>query len=206
MSLADLRSNPVYALQNHFYFLHPPRLLRPVSCVLKGEKSPLSGPFIELKVVEIAGGHDYFFPYTHYTPQGVTANHLRSGAIAITPGMNGCALEVVVKNDQYVFYHDRNGRSMKHVHIKGGIGYMVCRIEAGAYWDEEWATDTLKRGLTPIYQFLCVYKANFWHVGIYRFGITIKNNKVSLGGPGIGPEIRDAYVGYFNKTIRLIRR
>jgi len=128
------------------------------------------------------------------------------GTIAITTGMNGCALEVVDKDGSYVFYHDRNGNSMNSVNVPGGVGTTVCRVTAESYWDDVWAANQMQMGRAVQYQFLCVFKRSFWHVGCFRFGTDGSGVRVAHGGPGVGPGQDSAYVGYFNQTIRLIRR
>jgi hypothetical protein len=127
------------------------------------------------------------------------------GAIAITTGMNGCALEVVFKNGNYVFYHDRNASSMGSVAVPGGVGTICCRIGPDSYWDATWANQVFSQQQVPQYQFVCVFVGNFWHVGCFRVASNNAGTVVHSGGPGLGPNIGSSYVGYFNQSIRLMR-
>jgi len=203
MGLQQLRANPRAASATNVYFLKPPQgAVGPTECII-GELHPGTTPgFVTLTMVVAPGnGIDYFFPYLHGAPRGVTvpANPLR-GAIAATTGMNGCALEVVVKNGDYVFYHDRNANSMGLVNVPGGIGTTVCRVGPSTYWDANWAVGQARMMRTPQYQFMCVYVGNYWHVLCFRIA-TDHLGAVRSGGPGLPGG--GSYVGYFNQTVRL---
>lgn len=206
MSLQQLRSAPVAALQNNIYQLTTPYPQIPTPCLVGQVGIANTNPFCTLRAMATPGGGvDYFFPYTHGAPQGVTVPaNSPSGTIAITPGMNGCALEVVVKNNDFVFYHDRNSNTMNSVNVAGGVGTTVCRIAANFYWDNVWANNVIANMRTPIYQFICVLKGGFWHVGCFRFAIA-QDGTAHSGGPGVGPNLNQSYVGYFNNSIRLVR-
>lgn len=202
MSLQNLRQAPRQAMANAVYYLAVAFPHGPTRCLL-GQVGLQPRGFYELAMVPAPlGGIDFYFPYGP-VPQGVTAPAAPgNGAIAITTGMNGCALEVVVKNGNYVFYHDTNGKRMGLVHVAGGVGTTVCRVEAASYWDNAWANHVFQQGRIPQYQFLCVFHGNYWHVACFRFATT----------PGLAPQVvhggprlvlNGSYIGYFNQTVRL---
>lgn len=143
-------------------------------------------------------GRDYYFPYRQQAAECVVVQHPPEGCIAVTGGMNGCALEVTLRHGVYTFYHDANGENMHRV---GNAGTRVCRIEADAYWDDH-AIEALMVGMpppAPIVQFVCVYKAGYWHVGctgLLLRGDRIVGTFVPKGGK---------YRGYFNDTFHLMQ-
>ncbi|WP_147426585.1 hypothetical protein [Trinickia fusca] len=150
----------------------------------------------ELTINRSESGRDFYFPYVHGVGNVTVGpvNGIAEGTIVVTGGMNGCALEVTVQNNQFVFHHDSNGRCMGRVRNAGAT---VCRIEANAYW----RGDGAERYKYPLVQFICVYRHNWWHVlsfGIYTDGgSTVKGGFDPIGG---------RYRGYFNENIRLMQR
>ena len=201
MSLQNLRQDPRQAMGNTVYYLAVAVPYGPTPCLL-GQVGVQPLGFYQLTLVPAPiGGIDFYFPYGP-VPQGVSTVAPGNGAIAITTGMNGCALEVVVKNGSYVFYHDTNGNRMGLVQVAGGVGTTVCRVVADNYWDNVWATQVVQQGHIPQYQFLCVFRGNFWHVGCFRFATTPGlAPQVVHGGPGLG--LNGSYIGYFNQTVSL---
>ena len=143
------------------------------------------------------GGNDYYFPYV----QGVgevsvgATNNIPEGTIAVTGGMNGCALEATVKNNQFVFYHDQNGRCMNGVR---NAGRTVCRITEASYWPQN---IQMMQHQYPIIQFISVYRNSFWHV--VCFGL-FTDGRHSVNG-GFEP-LGGRYRGYFNDNIKLMQR
>ena len=88
--------------------------------------------------------------------------------------MDGCALEVCQKGEEYWFYHDSDGNSMHKVHDPGR---RLCRITSEEYWDD--AFDNMRIDVIPYVQFICVYQRPFWHVG--SFGIKLGNHSAIEG-------------------------
>lgn len=142
------------------------------------------------------GGSDYYFPYVRGVGQVTVGpvGRIPEGTIVVTGGMNGCALEVTVRNNQFVFYHDQNGVSMRGV---WNAGRTVCRITEAAYWPTHFV---MAQTRYPIVQFICVYRYGFWHV--LGYGIYTNGGNVPVAG---FPPRDGIYRGYFNDNIRLMQ-
>ena len=202
MSLQQLRQAPQQAATATNYYLSVTAPYGPTPCIL-GQVGITPGGLCTLQMVPAPlGGIDYYFPYGPVPAGVIVPAAPGNGTIAITTGMNGCALEVVVKNGDYVFYHDTNGNRMGQVRVAGGVGTLVCRIDDSNYWDNTWASHIVQQGLIPQYQFVCVFRGNYWHVCCFRFATTRGlAPQIMRDGPGLG--INGAYIGYFNQNVRL---
>ncbi len=213
MDLHNLRINPRETIESRNFFVNHkniPGVLGGNVLIQSQRKS--SGVNI-LKIYP--GGDDFYFPYNAHTSDGGYGydgigsvniqEPVRSGTIAITGGMNGCALDVYFKNAQYLFVHDNNGRYANNI-INPGV--RVCRIEAEAYWG---GFDPARRyNNAPVYsicQFICIYANNYWHVGC--FGTVKGFNRSTRQSSDIVDAFEPLggkYRGYFNANIHLIQR
>lgn len=80
------------------------------------------------------GQGDWLFPYINTSDGGVGVCVVPAGQVdgtlVVTGGMNGCSLQVNKSGDDFYFYHDNNGRSMKG---KLTPGEVVCRVDYKDY-------------------------------------------------------------------------
>lgn len=195
-------------LQKNNYYLERPFIDKSCSVVISSEYrqdldlytlSANSHPFPFL--------NDYFFNYYQFgqinQPAYIPRRLLTNGTTAITPLMNGCALEVRydIRNDTYLFYHDNNGRQLSNV---SSYEKVVCRITANNYYNDYWINDYMNQATEKnVYfciQFICVYFSGSWYVGTTGIVLGLNNKPV-----GIFPPKNRKYKGYFNRDEELIQ-
>ena len=200
MGLTQLRTNPQTVLSSEHFFVDTRNLVQtPLGCTVQINEQLKNGVFYW----DIANHHstDFYFPYVQGNAGYVgIQTPIQDGTVVVTGGMNGCALEVCYLNDNYYFYHDAYGSNM---HKQRNVGTQVCRIEAGNYWNNNIAGQSTF--YIPTIQFVCVYKAGFWHVGasgIYYTGNDFASKEIK----GVFVPEGGKYRGYFNDTIHLIQR
>ena len=200
MGLTQLRTNPQTVLSSEHFFVDTRNLVQtPLGCTVQINEQLKNGVFYW----DIANHQstDFYFPYVQGNAGYVgIQTPIQDGTVVVTGGMNGCALEVCYLNDNYYFYHDANGSNM---HKQRNVGTQVCRIEAGNYWNNNIAGQSTF--YIPTIQFVCVYKAGFWHVGasgIYYTGNDFASKEIK----GVFVPEGGKYRGYFNDTIHLIQR
>jgi hypothetical protein len=166
---------------------------------------------VNVSVLEIKpGGTDYYFPYnTHgFGPvQGIGSAQVtnpRNGCVAVTGGMNGCALGVYFKNNEYRFVHDANGMYARNL---VDVGEQVCRITADAYWPDQPPIFSHNDAPTvPICQFICVFANGVWHVGC--FGISTGFNSSTRSNTDVAGTFepkRGKYRGHFSENSTLLQ-
>lgn len=217
MTLSQLRAHPVDALSRNIYLFEYQGESKPSSGMVGNMGSSASASSCHVLTYQPGGspGIDYYFPYGT-EPRGVSVDEPIDGAIAITGGMNGCALQVNAIGGKMVFYHDNNSDRM-HRAEPPEAGTMVCRIPVSAYWDGAWYAANNFKDTVIIYQFILVHRGGNWHVGCFRFlqdvfagkikkdqKMLTQTYKVRSCGPGLGPAIKSSYVGYFNPSKPLI--
>ena len=200
MGLTQLRTNPQTVLSSEHFFVDTRNLVQtPLGCTVQINEQLKNG----VVYGDSANNHstDFYFPYVQGNAGYVgIQTPVQDGTVVVTGGMNGCALEVCYLNDNYYFYHDANGSNM---HKQRNVGTQVCRIEAGNYWNNNIAGQSTF--YIPTIQFVCVYKAGFWHVGasgIYYTGNDFASKEIK----GVFVAEGGKYRGYFNDTIHLIQR
>ena len=149
-----------------------------------------------------APGKDYFFPFG--VPNlGCVIENPADGAIAVTAYMTGCALQVNASGGKYYFYHDAQAKNMATAQ-PAAPGKIVCRLAPEEYWDTGFANNSMEALKQPFgYHFISVYQDGKWHVGSYRFKISGMTKEITGGGPGLGPKIKQAYVGAFSADAAL---
>jgi hypothetical protein len=86
------------------------------------------------KLTANQGQGDWLFPYINTAGGGVGVCVVPAGqvdgTIVVTGGMNGCSLQVNKSGNDFYFYHDNNGNSMKG---KLTPGEVVCRVDYKDY-------------------------------------------------------------------------
>ena len=86
------------------------------------------------KLTAKQGQGDWFFPYVNTAEGGVGVCIVPAGqpdgTLVVTGGMNGCSLQVNKSGNDFYFYHDNNGNSMKGKLTPGEI---VCRVNYKDY-------------------------------------------------------------------------
>jgi hypothetical protein len=94
----------------------------------------LSGNVYQL--VAKQGFGDYFYPYVNGNPGvgecTVPVGRAANGAMVVTGGMNGCALQVNRVGNNFVFYHDNNGNSLAQM-MPAAQGQVACRVTFNDY-------------------------------------------------------------------------
>jgi len=126
--MANLRTNPDATLLNHGFLVESSVY---TTVTIGGGCTPvcshLSGQVYKLAVGKGAG--DWFYPYINATQGGVGVCIVpvgqAEGTLALTGGMNGCALQVNKSGNDFYFYHDSNGESLKGKLTPGDV---VCRV------------------------------------------------------------------------------
>jgi hypothetical protein len=202
MKLEELRNGPRAILEKEDLYANYDNIPGP----LGGNVSISASVIKTVNMLKISpGGADYYYPYI-FLGAGVVNVQMpvTNGTIALTGGMNGCALDVRLKDGYYSFYHDNNGNYMTAVKDPG---IQVCRIEVDAYWGGYEIKTYNGAPTTPIVQFVCVYSKNYWHVGAsgILLGMNTKTQKCTEVVDTFIPT-RGKYRGYFNDTIHLIQR
>lgn len=200
--LSNLRNNPVATIQNSFIYVDTSPMGRNNGRhVLITETDHTIYSYFRIQPAIVS--RDFYFPFLARNVGDIRNVRPINGTIVVTPGMNGCALEVCYSNGCYNFFHDADGKYMSTVR---NPGTRVCRIEANAYWDSRYTiSDNYLGYATPAVHFICVYKNGFWHVG--AFGFRSKFNPTGEDEiHGAFPPACGRYVGYFNDTIHLIKR
>lgn len=192
--LESLRTNPQGTIGSSYIYVKTcPNITAGCNIVIK-ETQCVHGSV--WSVEEQSGARDFYFPYVWQCAGNVCVANPEEEAVVVTSPMNGCAVEVRYWHNQYIFYHDTNGKCMGKANPAGTL---VCRIEAKAYWDErygECAPDAL-----PVVQFIFVFKDQRWHVG--AFGMQIdRNNDVCKTFVPVGGKYR----GTFSLTHCLVQR
>ncbi|KVT66464.1 hypothetical protein WK56_29795 [Burkholderia ubonensis] len=198
-NLMNLRTFPRQVADKHIFYLKNFTAGGPQNGYRAKISATLVNGINEMTVAQSEGGADYFFPYIWEGTGNVAVgpvNGIAEGTIVVTGGMNGCALEVTTRNDQFVFYHDKNGYSMGKVR---NAGTTVCRITSRAYWPNEFERIG-QRGQMPLVQFICVYRHSCWHV--LSFGLYIDNHRNVTGG---FEPVGGRYRGHFNDNIKLMQ-
>lgn len=195
-NLSQLRNNPRQTAKNNIFYVNTINM-----AVAQVGGSVRITPEIKngITVLNISSnispnGTDYYFPYIRGAGEVTVVpppNNNLEGTIVVTGGMNGCALEATVRNNQFVFYHDQNGSAMARVR---NAGRTVCSITANSYWPEGMQFQSHQY---PIVQFVCIYRNSFWHV--VCFGL-LTNGGHNVNG-GFEPK-GGRYRGYFNDNIR----
>jgi hypothetical protein len=196
-NLLALRLNPRSAAQQAYYVCVEDSILyRKEGQAVTITPSLTNGVTVLTISAGLAGSSnkDYYFPYIPGTVGKVVVADadVKAGVLAVTGGMNGCALEVRY-GDGYVFYHDANSEH------RGDMddGEVLWRTEP----DEDWGKGRgkLPPGTTkeryPLVQFICVYQEGMWHVvswGIFTDGSKTPVGVWSLVGP--------TYRGNFNRS------
>lgn len=162
--LKKLRNNPKKTIESSFIFLDS-AITGNDGCRVEISESYKDNVNV-LSITPSENSKDYFFPYIQANAGHVSVQP-EDGTIVLTPPMNGCALEVRYFHNNYIFYHDANGKNMDKVECKG---VLCCRIEAKDYWDDSYAK--YPEIALPAVQFVCVYYGQKWYVG--AFGIQYK--------------------------------
>lgn len=200
MTIAQLRVEPADALTRFIYAFTNPKLAEASSGIVDQSDTKFAMHTLAYR----AGGSpgiDYYFPYAR-VPLGISVENPADGAIAITPPMNGCALQVNSSGGRMIFYHDPDGNRMAQAQ-PAVSGTKVCRITSEAYWDAGWAASVAATMRLPGYQFICVHRGGVWHVGAFRFGTNASGSVVS-GGSASGPSVSSSYLGSFSATETLL--
>ncbi len=198
-NLMNLRIFPRQVADKHIFYLRNSA----ASSLQNGYRARISATLVnginEMTVAPSESGADFFFPYIWEGTGNVAVgpvNGIAEGTIVVTGGMNGCALEVTTRNDQFFFYHDKNGRSLGKVR---NAGTTVCRITSRAYWPDDFANIGRAEQI-PLVQFICVYRYGCWHV--LSFGLYVDNRLNVIGG---FEPVGGRYRGHFNDNIRLMQ-
>lgn len=177
MGLDYLRTNPEIEIRDGFYTLKSTPLVgeygRFRDIGFRGTITDMgfwhrlnSHGVYNLKFNNDTAGHDFYFPYLNgrngFGHVIVPEVNLVNGSIAITDGMNGCALEIFAnkKERTYLFYHNQDGGNPINPGMDGYV--RICRITSRAYLPNDihrWMTE---KGVNPFrcspsIQFLCVY-------------------------------------------------
>ena len=148
---------------------------------------------INTLILTQAPGDDYYFPYIQGAGSvEIPKQNLKNGALILTGGMNGCALDVRYKDNAYIFYHDQNARSLSN---KVDIGRCVCRFEPKDYWPSEVPMDNRSY---PIIQFICIYLKGEFHVHCYGILTNGQTTPLRLFKPR-----GSVYRGKFNYIFKL---
>jgi len=232
MGLSRLRDDPFSEIQKSYFFfpmdglptLDPDHMTQGIRGRLS-EKSYRSlrdryYSVFKLQFTQEANGTDYYFPYTFGTDGGfgsvaIPYDEVQNGTIAITGGMNGCALEVRADNErrQYVFYHDTNGNNHNAIERIGGE--LICRIDADAYYGRE-VIDEADRlhNRYPYYPinwvvlFICVYHKSYWMVvasGVYHYGNDVQGVFIPTDHTEPVPRQKSFYGIFNNDQFRTFR-
>lgn len=137
--LALLRKNPSDACRKYSFKVQLPQDPQTVGgrCTVRCE--PLGKEVYKLIVTSVENGGDWYFPYVNTgggvgecaVPIGQTP-----GTLALTGGMNGCALQVNRDAQNFYFYHDLNGTTLAQRSL-APPGERVCRVDSSRY---PWAT------------------------------------------------------------------
>lgn len=93
---------------------------------------------VKLLVEKNDNGTDWYYPYIQ---EGLNIiNYARipvgqpPGTLVLTTGMNGCALQVNKENDEYIFIHDANGKTIEKMKNVAPVpGDTQLRIEYKDY-------------------------------------------------------------------------
>lgn len=203
MSLQQLRTQPQSTLQKHHFFADCSQMpLAPLGGNVKLTETTAKG--ITTLLVN-GGGTDYYYPYIMMGAGVVNIQTpVRPGTVVVTGQMNGCALDVRLKDGYFSFYHDNNGAYMNAVN---NPGIQLCRIEANAYWGGFKMRQYNGAGLVPTVQFICVFMNNVWHVGCsgIMLGFNPRTRKATDIVESFIP-LNGKYRGFFNENINLIQR
>ncbi len=205
MRIEELRANPLLLATNQFF-------LRADSDGINymiGQACALSirGEEGDAKILSINNGNgDYYFPYifgaTDLGCVNISNEELRDGIIVITPAMNGCALDVRYNpKSGYMFFHDNNSRNFDAINTSLPNHICVCRVDANAYWNDgdiADKTEKIKDDVLPCFQFVCVYQAGFWHVGLSEIYLRQTQVVASFHRTVLGAD-----VGVFNGGVYL---
>ena len=140
-ALALLRADPESATEKFGFMIDPLFVeswdrwwsgdgwARLVSCLERG------GGIFVLTPKNESGG-DYYYPHlTTGVTKVVVPFGCSDGAIALTPAMNGCALQVNRDEHGLTFMHDGDGTSMKATgdDAPPANSQMVCRVDYAGY-------------------------------------------------------------------------
>lgn len=199
--LQNLRNNPEATIRNSFIYVDVTSMGRSNGgAVLITENDHSIYSYFRVTPAQVS--NDYYFPYVARNAGVIRNVRPINGTVVVTPGMNGCALEVCYSNGSYNFFHDADGKYMSTVRNPGTT---VCRIEAKDYWKKEFyiSYEAMKYA-QPVICFICVYKSGFWHVGAFGFRFTFKPTEEDQISSCFPPE-GGRYRGYFNDTIRLMQ-
>lgn len=217
-SLDQLKADPQIAINNNHYYLEPSVYSSElgVNFLLTS-----NGNIHRLSMLQAYTNYceGYYFPYKsiglgEIGHISLPAGRIFDGAIAITSGMNGCALEVryekkeskemgIVSEGIYHFYHDANGRQEKLMEKNATT---VCRISNDTYWPPQKQINALMikyKGSIPTVQFICIYRHGYWHVVCCGFFLGLRNGTSSEIVATFDP-LGGKYRGRFNAGTHLI--
>ncbi len=197
-ALALLRADPESATEKFGFMIDPYSWNRgsmvvgrwggpaSVSCLERG------GGIFVLTPKNESGG-DYYYPHlTTGVTKVVVPFGCSDGAIALTPAMNGCALQVNRDEHGLTFMHDGDGTSMKATgdDAPPANSQMVCRVDYAGYggaWAMSAGENMASAGnfrskrknvtVNPLSQSfcICVKKEGRWKV-FYSTIITLKTD------------------------------
>jgi hypothetical protein len=198
-AIDELRTDPQNALSRWRYYLGSTkdfdvrpgdgRLLKGGNCDLDmvsgGRLGKDNIPTVKLRVKNPSFAHGdlslktWYFPYLggHVGTVAVPAA-VADGTIAITPAMNGCALEVIQVGPMLHFYHDSNGNCLRKT-VLPVEGVRLCRVEYGDYAPDQVGDSVSSKGVFFFYQLLVVKRNGAWNV--VTCGFTTGANDAMLG-------------------------
>lgn len=189
-ALNNLRNSPINAIKSHLFCLEQ-NPTNPGLITLAPRKKILQHKQITLFATN-GGTRDYYFPFVSNGKGGigcvtVPSGKINGGGIAITPGMNGCALEIRKDQNNLYFYHDSDG---KHIKRDGNnnsliIGDRKYRLEFQDYESKfRYDEGRIAKGNFFIYQFICVLQRNM--VEVVGFGLYLDGTQKVTGSFGAG--------------------
>ena len=164
-SLALLRSDPDAALAKYGFAIDNDVYKNTTlggGCLLSA--SSAGGNVYRLTATQ--GSGDFFYPYIYTTGGGVGVCQVpkgqSEGVLVVTGGMNGCSMQANKSGNDFHFYHDNNGNSMKGKMTPGEI---VCRVDykdyAGALEIGKHLVDKYLTGTTGAgYEYYCITVRN----------------------------------------------
>ncbi len=203
MRIDELKANPLLLAQNQFFLKADNRNINYMidqACALsiKGEEG-------DAKILSINNGDgDYYFPYINGVNNlgcvNISNEELKDGVIVTTPAMNGCALDVRYNPKLgYMFIHDNDSRNFDAINAQLPNHICVCRIDGNTYMnDMNYIHEMTAKyhPCIPAFQFVCVYKCGFWHVGLSEVYLRQENVVASFHRAVLGAD-----VGVFNANV-----
>lgn len=184
--LALLRTNPESTLLQYVFLVDIAKgvILNSGNCSVKCVK-------VKDKIYKLIltnnSGSDWYFPFVTNGLGGVGSCEVpipqNNGALAISTGMNGCALQVNKNDGKFIFFHDSDGTSLGKITVQGEC---VCRVEyrdyAGPFYSGEKFLKEKKFGDGYFsYYPICVHHENKWKVfysGVYHSPVSNKYEKL----------------------------